>query len=199
MISGISDLELVVQGGRVLLYTATRAGGGVLALDVTGAMALVDQESLVPGASLPAEAVIERVTINGTSHLIVTGANQAGVQAYAIAGDGSLATPMQLPGSLAGAIAAQGVMQVGTATYFYAARMGESTIHTYSVATNGTMVLVGSRMLDGPHTGVDISSLTPVTVGGNRFMVSLSLEADVVRAFPVNTNGTLGAPQMMGA
>ena len=31
MVSGISDLELVVQGGKVLLYTATRAGGGVLA------------------------------------------------------------------------------------------------------------------------------------------------------------------------
>ena len=199
MVSNISDLELVVQGGKVLLYTATRAGGGVLALDVTGTMALVDQENISPGAALPAEAVIERITINGTSHLIVTGANQAGVQAYAIASDGSLAAPMQLPASLSGAIAAQSVMQIGSATYFYAARMGESTVSTYSVAANGAMTLVGQRVLDGPHTGVDISALTPVTVGGNRFMISLSLEADVVRAFPVAANGTLGAPQMIGA
>jgi Ca2+-binding RTX toxin-like protein len=199
MVSGISDLELVVQGGKVLLYTATRAGGGVLALDVGGAMTLVDQEQITPGLALPAEAVIERVTINGTAHLIVTGANQAGVQAYAIGGDGSLASALQLPGSLAGALAAQGVMQIGAATYFYAARAGESTIHTYSVAANGTMTLVGSRVLDGAHTGVDIAALTPVTVGGNRFMVSLSLEADVIRAFPVAANGTLGQPTMIGA
>ena len=199
MVSGISDLELLVRDGRVLLYTATRAGGGVLALEIDGAMGLVDQEVIAPGAALPAEAEIERVVINGTPHLIVSGANQAGVQAYAIAADGSLAAPVQLPGSLSGALAAQSVVQVDGATYFYAARMGESTIHTYAVAANGSMTLVGSRVLDGPHAGIDIAALTPVTVGGNRFLVSLSLEADVVRAFPVAANGTLGAPQMIGA
>ncbi|MGL4237113.1 calcium-binding protein, partial [Tabrizicola sp.] len=199
MVSGISDLELVVQGGNVLLYTATRAGGGVMALDVDGAMRVVDQENLAPGSSLPAEAVLETVVINGSVHLVVTGANQAGVHAYAIAGDGSLSAPVQLPGSLGGAIAAQTVMQIGGVTYFYAARMGDSTIHTYTVGANGSMTLVGSCVLDGPHTGVDISALTPVTVGGNRFLISLSLEADVVRAFPVGANGTLGNPRMVGA
>ncbi|HLQ17819.1 MAG TPA: calcium-binding protein, partial [Tabrizicola sp.] len=78
-------------------------------------------------------------------------------------------------------------------------RSGESTIGAYSVAPNGTMTLVGTRVLDGAHTGVDISSLVPVTVGGNRFLISLSLEADVVRAFPVAPNGTLGNPTMIGA
>ena len=199
MVSGISDLELVERDGRTLLYTATRAGGGVLALEIDGAMGLVDQELIAPGAALPADAEIERVTINGTAHLIVSGANQAGVQAYAIAADGSLGAAVQLPGSLSGALAAQSVVQVGGATYFYAARMGESTINTYSVAANGSMTLVGSRVIDGPHTGIDIGALTPVTVGGNRFLVSLSLEADVVRAFPVAANGTLGPPQMIGA
>ena len=199
MVSGICDLELVVQDGKVLLYSATRAGGGVLALDVSSGMELVDQESLTPGLALPAEAVLETVTINGVSHLIVTGANQSGVQAYGIAADGALISPLQIPGSLAGAIAAQGVMQVGGVTYFYAARAGESTIHTYAVADGGAMTLVGSRMLDGPHTGVDIAALTPVTVGGRQFLISLSLEADVVRAFPVGPNGTLGTPQMLGA
>jgi hypothetical protein len=44
MVSGICDMELVVQGGNTLLYTATRAGGGVLALDVDAAMVVVDQK-----------------------------------------------------------------------------------------------------------------------------------------------------------
>ncbi|WP_374374087.1 hypothetical protein [Tabrizicola sp.] len=199
MVSGISDLELVERDGKTMLYTATRAGGGVLALEVDGAMALVDQELIAPGLALPAEAEIERVVINGTPHLIVSGANQAGVQAYALANDGALGASVQLPGSLSGALAAQSVVQVDGATFFYAARAGESTIHTYSVAANGSMTLVGSRVLDGPHTGVDIAALTPVMVGGSRFLVSLSLEADVVRAFPVAANGTLGAPTFIGA
>ncbi len=198
MVSGIGDLELVEQGGKTLLYTATRAGGGVLALDVGGTMTLVDQESLAPGMALPAEATLETAVINGTPHLIVTGANQAGVNAFGISGTGALTAAIQLPGSLAGAIAAQTILQIGGATYFYAARMGESTIYTYSVAANGTMTLVGSRVLDGAYTGVDITTLAPVTVGGQRFMISLSLEADVMRAFPVAANGALGNPTMIG-
>jgi Ca2+-binding RTX toxin-like protein len=199
MVSGISDLELVVQGDRVLLYTATRAGGGVLALDVTDGITLVDQESLAPGAALPAEAVLETVTINGLQHLVVTGGSTAGVMAYGLGADGALGAPLQLPGSLSGALGAQSVVEAGGQTFFYAARSGESTIHAYSVAPNGTMTLVGSRVLDGPHTGLDVSSLVPVTVGGNAFLVSLSLEADVVRAFPIGANGALGNPRMIGA
>jgi Ca2+-binding RTX toxin-like protein len=200
VISGICDLEIVVQGGKTLLYTATRAGGGVLALEIGGAtMTLLDQENIAPGTSLPAEATIETVTINGTTHLIVTGANQAGVNAFAITATGALNAPIQLPGSLSGAISAQAVVQIGGATYFYAARMGESTIYTYSVAANGTMTLVGSKVLDSAHPGVDIGSMIPVTVGGQTFLISLSLEADVVRAFPVGANGALGNATAMGA
>ncbi len=199
VISGICDFEIVVQGGKTLLYTATRAGGGVLALEIGSTMTLLDQENIAPGVSLPAEATIETVTINGTPHLIVTGANQAGVNAFAITATGALNSPIQLPGSLSGAISAQAVMQLGSATYFYAARMGESTIYTYSVAANGTMTLVGSKVLDGPHPGVDIGSMIPVTVGSQKFLVSLSLEADVVRAFPVGANGALGNATAMGA
>ncbi len=199
MVSGICDLELVLQGGKTLLYTATRAGGGVLALDVGTTMTLLDQETISPGLVLPAEATIETVTINGVTHLIVTGANQAGVNAFAITGTGALNAPLQLPGSLSGAITAQAVLQIGGATYFYAARMGESTIYTYAVAANGTMTLQGTKVLDGAHPGVDIGTMIPVTVGGQRFLVSLSLEADVVRAFPVGANGALGNATAVGA
>ena len=199
VISGICDLKIVVQGGKTLLYTATRAGGGVLALDLGSTMTLLDQENIAPGLSLPAEATIDTVTINGTTHLVVTGANQAGVNAFAITATGTLNAPIQLPGSLSGAISAQAVLQIGGATYFYAARMNESTIYTYSVAANGTMTLIGSKVLDAAHPGVDIGSMIPVTVGGQRFLVSLSLEADVVRAFPVAGNGTLGNATAVGA
>jgi hypothetical protein len=199
VISGICDLKIVVQGGKTLLYTATRAGGGVMALDIGSTMTLLDQENISPGLSLPAEATIETVTINGTTHLVVTGANQAGVNAFAITATGTLGAPIQLPGSLSGAISAQAVLQIGGTTYFYAARMNESTIYTYSVAANGTMTLVGSKVLDAAHPGVDIGSMIPVTVGSQKFLVSLSLEADVVRAFPVAGNGTLGNPTAVGA
>ncbi|MDM7933558.1 hypothetical protein [Tabrizicola sp.] len=199
MVSGISDMELVVQGGNVLLYTATRAGGGVLALDVDAGMSLVSQAQIAPGMTLPAKAALEVLQIGGAQHLVVTGANQGAVQAHGLQPGGALASPLQLSGSLAGTLCAQTVVQADGATYFYAARMGESAIHAYQVAPDGSMTLVATRVIDGPGPGVDLAALTPVTVAGESYLVSLSLTGDVVRSFPIGSDGALGNPQMLGA
>ncbi|MCX7287392.1 MAG: hypothetical protein NTW20_07470, partial [Rhodobacterales bacterium] len=149
LVSGINDMELVVQGGKLMLYTATRAGGGLMAIEVGQAMTLADQETLAPGLTLPVEARLETLTVAGSQRLVVTGANAAGVQAYAMDASGTLGGVLQLPGSLAGTIAAQTVVQVGGSTFLYAARLDESTIHAYAVAANGTMTALGTRVLDG--------------------------------------------------
>ena len=198
LVSGISDMELVEQGGKLILYTATRAGGGLMALDVGQAMVLVDQEMLAPGTSLPAEARLELLTISGTPRLIATGPNAAGVQAFGLDAGGGLGAALQLPGSLTGTIATHAVVQVGGATYFYAARMGESTIHGYSVAANGAMTALAPRVLDGGLSGVDISAMTTVTIGGQTHLFSLSLESDMIRSFPIGPDGTLGQAQILG-
>ncbi len=199
LVSGISDMELVVQGGNVMLYTATRAGGGVLAIDVDAAMTLVDQELLAPGLTLPAGATLDLATIGGADGLIVSGGNQAGVQTYQLEAGGGLAAGVQLPGSMAGVIAAQAVVQSGGVTYFYAARANESTIHCYTMAANGTMTHASARVLDGTHPGVDIGSMTSFILGGETYLVTLSLEAEVVRTFRVGSGGVLAAPVMLGA
>ncbi len=199
LVSGISDMELLMQGGNLMLYTATRAGGGVLAIDVDAAMTVVDQELVAPGLTLPAEAVLDLMAVGGVAHLIVSGANQAGVQALRLEAAGGLAAPLQLPGSLAGVIAAQTIVQSGGVTYFYAARAGESTIQCYTVAANGAMTYASARVLDGAHPGVDLGAMTSVTVGGETYLVALSLEADVVRTFRVGPGGALATPVVMGA
>jgi hypothetical protein len=198
LVSGISDLELVMHGGELRLYTVTRAGGGVLAFDIDAAMTIVDQEMTAPGTTLPAPARLEVLSVNGTSHLVVTGGNTGGVQAHALDAGGALTGALQLPGSLAGTLSAQAVVQVGGQTYFYAARMGESTIHAYAVGASGAMTLVGTQVIDTPRSGVDIPSLTTVRVGGVDYLISLSLNSDAIRAFPIGPGGALGTPKLMG-
>ncbi len=198
LVSGITDMELVSRGGNVLLYTATRAGGGLMALDVDQAMTLVDQRQIAPGVTLPAPARLEVLVVGGVPHLVATGANSGGVQAYGLGGTGALGTALQLPGSLTGTLVAQTVAQIGGSTYFYAARSGESTIYAYSVAPNGSMTLIGTRAMGGSPGGVDVSALTTVTVGGQTYLVSLSLEADVIRSFPIGANGAVGMPKTLG-
>ncbi len=198
LISGISDLELVMHAGELRLYTATRAGGGVVAFDIDAGMTVVDQELTAPGSTLPAAARLEVMSVNGAAHLVVTGGNTGGVQAHALGADGALTGMLQLPGSLTGALSAQSVVQSGGQTYFYAARMGESAIHAYVVGANGAMTLVGTRVIDTPRSGVDIPSLTTVRVGGVDYLVSLSLNSDAVSAFPIGPGGVLGTPKVMG-
>ncbi|WP_103258867.1 calcium-binding protein [Tabrizicola aquatica] len=199
MVSGISDMELVVRGGNLVLYTATRAGGGVLALDVDGAMTLVDQENMAAGTTLPAPAGLDLLTVNGAQHLVVSGAHQSGVRTFSLQADGALVTGLQLPGSLTGTICAQTVVQVGGATFFYAARPGEATVHAYAVSASGAMTQLAPRVMAGPQPGIDISAMTSVRVGADTFLVSLSLGADVVRAFRIQPDGTLATPTVLGA
>ena len=198
LVSGINDMELLVQGGKLMLYTATRGGGGVMALEVGAAMTLADQVALASGTTLPAPATIELLSVGGVPRLVVTGANTPGVQTYGIEGPGTLTAPLQLPGGLSGAISAQAVVQVGGATYLYLARAGESTIHGFQVGATGALTPAGTRVLDDAHPGIDITSLSSVTVGGQSFLVSLSLEADVIRTFPLGPGGAIGVPQSLG-
>ena len=61
MVSGISDLELVVRDGKTLLYTATRAGGGVLALGITCWIAyqsLINVAVIIVGMFLDAASIM---------------------------------------------------------------------------------------------------------------------------------------------
>ncbi|NJS40343.1 MAG: hypothetical protein HC783_16585 [Rhodobacteraceae bacterium] len=118
LVSGISDLELVMHGGELRLYTATRAGGGVLALDIDGPMSVVDQELTAAGTTLPAPARLGVISVNGAAHLVVTGGNTGGVQAHALSAGGALTGGLQLPGSLTGTLSAQAVLQVGRPDLF---------------------------------------------------------------------------------
>jgi hypothetical protein len=61
------------------------------------------------------------------------------------------------------------------------------------------MTLIGTKVLGGASAGVDLAELTPVTVGGQTFLVSLSLAGDMVRAFPIGAGGVLGTPTICSA
>jgi Ca2+-binding RTX toxin-like protein len=198
MISGINDMELVERGGRLMLYTATRGGGGLLALEVGATLTLTDQESLAPGVTLPAPARLEIMTIAGVPRLVVTGGNTGGVQTHVLEASGNLAPAQTLAGGLVGAISAQAVVDVGGATYLYLARSGESTIHAFQVGPTGALTPAGTRVLDDSLPGIDITSLSSVTVAGQTYLVSLSLEADVIRTFALGPGGSIGVPQSLG-
>ena len=198
MVSGINDMELVEQGGQLMLYTATRGGGGIMAVEVGAAMTLADLRALASGTTLPAPAQVELLSLGGVPHLVVTGPNAGGVQTFGVGEPGTISTAQQLPGGLSGVISAQAVVEIGGTTYLYLARAGESTVHAFSVGPTGTLTAAGTRVLDRSSAGIDITSLSAVTVGGETYLVSLSLAADVIRTFPLGPGGAIGQPRALG-
>ncbi|MGB8814421.1 MAG: hypothetical protein WCC57_14675, partial [Paracoccaceae bacterium] len=148
-------MTLVQTGAGLRLYTATRAGGGVLALSVGASLGLLDQAGTASGSTLPAPARLETVVVNGQEVLIVTGSNGARLGGYTLLGDGSLGNTAQIIGSAAGTIAAQAMVEVGAETFCYVNKMGSAGLLCYRMLANGQMAFVENVAAQGAFQGVD--------------------------------------------
>ncbi len=94
--SGVTDL--IVAGG--VLYAATRAGGGVMALDVAGAgIGLINWRGLAPGGTLPAPSRLTLAELGGDPGLIVTGPAGARIGGFTLDPGGALGGAAGIAGS----------------------------------------------------------------------------------------------------
>ncbi len=151
--SGIRDLLLWQSGDTMMLYGATRAGGGVVALNVSGPMVLADTQPMSSGARLPVDATLDVMTISGNPHLVVSGSIQAAVLTYRLDSSGLIVAAVKPQGSLAGVISAQTHVVMGGQTFFLASRSDESSVHLYSMAANGTSTVLQELQLFGDAQG----------------------------------------------
>ncbi len=199
MISGITDIAVVRDGGVARLYTATRAGGGVLALQVGDAISRIDLEGLPSGPSLDAPARVDVIETGGAKNLFITGANGSALGGFALDGAGALGPGVVMVGSLSGAISAMAVVQVEGQTLFFTARAGESVIHAARLTGPQAMVAVGSQIVGPNLQGIDITGLLVVQAGGSQFLVALSQIGDAVLVSRIGAGGVLTATASTGA
>ncbi|WP_261341454.1 hypothetical protein [Fuscovulum blasticum] len=199
LLSGVEDLLLSEQGGRLMLYSATRAGGGLLALAVGDSLSLVDTMSVASTGQVPAPATLELMPGMAKPALAVSGANQTAMLTYRLTADGGIGGIFRPAGGLSGVISAETFVQVGGQTYFYAARANDGTIQIQAWNPAGTMTQIGSLSTGTAVQGVDISRLTSVSVGGQPYLVALSLAGDRVVSYAVGNDGLLTETGRIGA
>ncbi|MES2665079.1 MAG: calcium-binding protein [Pseudomonadota bacterium] len=198
LVSGITDMALVEAGGRLWLYSTTRAGGGVLAFEVGPALRLVDQQQIPTGSRLPVGAGLDVLVQSGVPTLFVTGNNYARATGYQIAGDGSLGAEVVVTSSLAGVVAAQAVHAIGASTFFFSARADEAVIHVYR-STGAGQSHVASVTLGPALQGVDIAALLALRVGGNDLLFAATRAGDAVIAYRIANSGELTETSRIGA
>lgn len=199
-LSGITDILPVQIAGGWRLYTATRPGGGVLSIDVgPGAMALNDIEAMTAVAALPAPARIEVALLGGVQTLLVTGGSAARLGGFVMAVDGAVGAAASVTGSPQGAISALEQVSVGGTTYYFTARLGESSISSSRLLPNGRMEAVTSLPLGPDWQGVDVADMAQVAIGGQTWLLALSTRQDALLSFRVGADGTLAQAATLGS
>ncbi|MDZ4094339.1 MAG: calcium-binding protein [Paracoccaceae bacterium] len=198
-LSAITDMELVQNGADTRLYTVTRAGGGLLALDLGTALTLLDQKSLVAGSTLPAPGRLEVLSLAGQDAVVVMGGNGARLGGYALAAGGQFADAAQIIGSPSGTITAQATVQLGGAQYLYLSRVGDTAISAYRLQADGRAEFVFQQIDDKEQPAGDIAALTSVRIGGATYLLALSATESGLHSFRVQSGGGLVETSTLGA
>jgi Ca2+-binding RTX toxin-like protein len=199
LLSGITDLEIVQSGGVTRLYSATRAGGGIVALNVGPQMTLIDQEITATNAVLPAPARLEIATVNGYTSVIVMGASMPRMGGFRLGADGGFGTAVSINNSPAGVVSAQTMAVVGGETLCFTSNYGQSSIRCLRLAANGEMTALTTLTLGANLQGIDITSMITLQSGGQTYLAATSRVNDAIVLFRVGAAGVLQQTGAMGA
>lgn len=200
MVSGIGDMFLRQTASGAVLYTSTRAGGGLLALNVTGgSMALLSQVTLPAGSQLSARPNLDLVEIGGIPYLITSGLSESSLRLQRLDASGGLGEVWRPAGGPQGVIAAQALIETAQGLMIYVARSNGSAILGYRVAGDGRLHLVSTISPSADVAGANISSMVSFTIGTLKFLAVASLTTDQLMLYRVAENGGLIPNSYIGA
>ncbi|NPD14039.1 hypothetical protein HOY34_02355 [Xinfangfangia sp. D13-10-4-6] len=196
MVSGIGALLLADINGRPVLYTSTRAGGGMLALEISGDLSLLSQATMRSGAVLSAPPTLEIYTIGARRYLVSSGTAETTLFSWAIRDDGTLGAANRPAGGPVGVITAHAMANVGGLDMLYVSMAGQAGVQSYVINANGSMTRVADFMLGEDGPGIHIGALMAFTIGGAQFVAASALSGDRIDLFRA---GAGGVPVMVGS
>lgn len=202
MLAGVSDICLRAVDGVVQVFTATRAGGGVLALELqaggTG-LTLIDQQGIAAGQVLSAPGQLSLLTVGGQQALVWTGGWASDPGGWQIGDDGRIGARVLLSGGPAGVMTAQAFASAGGSGFAVLAPARGGGLQVWSVAEDGRMQLRHSLALGDPGQAFDVTALESLRIGGASFILSLSAAEDALAVHRLQADGRLVTVSSIGA
>ncbi|VDC33185.1 calcium-binding protein [Pseudogemmobacter humi] len=199
LVSGIGDMMLATIGGRVLLYTSTRAGGGLMVLEAGPTLALLAQSTIRTGGQLSAPPSLDLYEIGGRQHLIFSGGAETSLVALRLSADGTPAATVRPPGGPQGVITAQALITMGGQRLLYAAMAGDGAVQGWQVAADGVMTRLAALPPGTGQQGVNISAMSAFSLGASQYLATASLTADRIALFRIGADGGLTETASVGA
>ena len=196
LLSGVEDL-LILQapGGGTLLYSLTRSGGGVLALQIDGPVQLSGSYDIRASGGLSAGPDLTTLTIGGAQMLLVSGLGPVGMSFYQLRDPGTLRSNA-LP-ALAGAVSfsAGAALSLGGENYCYGAAAGEGVLQAWRVGSSGVATTLPGLRLAADAAGQSIiSAIERVSFAGRDYLAVLSQSDARIHLVALGADG-----RMMGA
>lgn len=186
----IRDLEIRGSGSSMRVYSATGGNGGLLVWNPWAGMAVTDYEYAVSGGSVGAQYRIETGRINGQEYLFYHGATTSQVNAYRIAGDGSLQNAGTLPVGMTSVLGFEAVTLGSGQTAVYATASGSGLVTGYSATSATALRPTGFVNLTTPGQINALTDLEQVTVAGTTFLLAVSMYGNALSSLRVNADGS---------
>lgn len=204
MLVGITDIFARIVDGKVQIFTATRAGGGLLAFELDPAgeagLSLLDTQDLAAGKGLGAPSQLQMVTIAGQDRLIWTGAEGTTLGGYEIGAGGSIDAAFTFGKGPSGAITAQTPVQIGEQLYLVTARRDAGQIEVWKPDSKGVLEIVWREEIAGASELLsDLTGLAAASTSGGTFLLSLSASEDALRSWKIGSDGSISAAARLGA
>jgi len=196
-LSGLTDLQLVTQGGQWFLQAAGAEAGQMFTWNVTGSNAiLVQSTNLGNAAGLSAPVTMETFAAQEASDLIwVYGIAGQGAGGYSVETDGSLQLQHSV-GAQTGVITDMAGASGANQTVLLTTVRGGGSVSLWRQNTAGTFVHVEDNLLGSSGGRISIEM---VQIGGQTLAVATSLSDNMISSFTVNPQGGLEPVSSVGA
>ncbi len=199
--SGITDLDIHMQGGTPILY-AMAGDIGVSCFALTGGGAqYLDRNGVSGPAQAGVAGQIAQLDLAGGPAMAVLGLQTGALQYFDLAANGAMTRSGQItaPGGLPGAVVALEQVTLGGVAHAYVSHFGQDGLTLYRLGADGTLTERAHFAGTGAAQAADLVAIEEVTAGGHRFLVTASALEDSVTVHAVAEGGGLTRIGSLGA
>ncbi|BDA83914.1 hypothetical protein Sa4125_14560 [Aureimonas sp. SA4125] len=189
----------VTVGARTFVYTAGYydSGVSVFELGAAGQLTFVQTIGDTNSTALDGAANFASVSINGTSYLYVSGAEDSGISVFQVGSDGTLSLKQSVFDDatleISGTEGRMSIATVGGNSYLVATGFDDYGISTFRINSNGSITPTDS--VDDSSSSLNelygAYSTATAVVGGNTFVFAAGYYDDGVTSFSLDANGQL--------
>lgn len=197
----LRDLEILRGADGAFLYAMTGAGGGISAFSVTGGLARFSDSAYVTASGMGMGGLAP-VTLDGRTHLVLTGAGDGRLLRQTTADDGLGNTgTLDLPGKGGETVTALVSADLREATALYG--VDGDTGRLTGWVSNGAGKLVEPAALKGPAAMFRTEgpvALATQRAGGHDFLLAADSAAEGLRSYAIDAvTGRLSFADSLGA